>query len=88
MQHSAPVDPSTLVGSAEVAEMLRQDIRRVTSYASRGYLPTPVAHLRQGRIWTQDQIRAWAAARGLTVRDLAPRRPAGRLRRADRADHA
>jgi len=82
MRHQKKVDPAELVGSAEVAEMLGRHVRAITSYASRGRLPEPVAHLRQGRIWTRDQIRAWAAARGLAVRDPAPRGPGERPGRA------
>lgn len=62
------VDPADLVGAVEVAEMLGWAKTRVDSYASRGYLPEPVAHPRAGRLWTRQQIEAWARERGVPIK--------------------
>jgi hypothetical protein len=64
-----------LVGNLEVAAMLGWDVKRVTSYASRGRLPEPVAWPACGRLWTRPQIEAWAGEHGIEVHQLPPADP-------------
>jgi len=48
-----------LVGVKEAAAILGWDVRRVTTYRSRGSFPVPVAELAMGPLWTKSQIEAY-----------------------------
>ncbi|HEY8424603.1 MAG TPA: hypothetical protein VIK73_01135 [Limnochordales bacterium] len=50
-----------LVGTAEAADILGWDRRKVSVYAARGRLPKPVAVLRCGPVWRRQDIEAAAA---------------------------
>jgi hypothetical protein len=69
--------PGRLVGLAEVAELFGVSKRTASRYALRSDFPIPVARLRAGPIWLEDDLRNWAA----------PDRPVrrGRPRTAQRA---
>jgi predicted DNA-binding transcriptional regulator AlpA len=49
-----------LAGLAEVAEVLRVSKRTAARYAAREDFPEPVARLRAGPVWLEDDILAWA----------------------------
>jgi SAM-dependent methyltransferase len=51
-----------LVGVAEAARILGWDKRRVSTYVRRGSFPEPVASLAGGRVWAEDDVRAFADA--------------------------
>ena len=51
-----------LVGVAEAGEILGWDKRRVATYVKRGSFPAPVEELAGGRVWTLDDILAFAEA--------------------------
>ena len=51
-----------LVGVAEAAEILGWDKRRVATYVKRGSFPAPVEELAGGRVWTLDDVLAFAEA--------------------------
>jgi chromosome partitioning protein len=53
--------PVRLVGLAEVAELFGVSKRTASRYASRSDFPSPVARLRAGPIWVEDDLRSWAA---------------------------
>jgi predicted DNA-binding transcriptional regulator AlpA len=52
-----------LAGLAEVAEILRVSKRTATRYAQRTDFPEPVARLRAGPIWLEDDVLAWARSK-------------------------
>jgi predicted DNA-binding transcriptional regulator AlpA len=49
-----------LVGVAEVAEVLGVSRRTAARYATRSDFPEPVARLRAGPIWLEDDVLTWA----------------------------
>jgi SAM-dependent methyltransferase len=51
-----------LVGVAEAARILGWDKRRVSTYVRRSSFPEPVASLAGGRVWAEEDVRAFAAA--------------------------
>jgi SAM-dependent methyltransferase len=57
----APASAPRLVGVAEAAAILGWDKRRVSTYVRRGSFPPPVAELASGRVWEEDDVRAFAA---------------------------
>jgi SAM-dependent methyltransferase len=54
--------PPRLVGVAEAARILGWDKRRVSTYVRRGSFPDPVASLAGGRVWAEEDVRAFANA--------------------------
>lgn len=55
------VPTTKLVGLAEVAELFGISKRTASRYALRRDFPAPVARLRAGPIWLEDEVRTWAA---------------------------
>jgi chromosome partitioning protein len=55
------VHRTRLVGLAEVAELFHVSKRTASRYAVRADFPAPVARLRAGPIWLEDDVRTWAA---------------------------
>jgi predicted DNA-binding transcriptional regulator AlpA len=55
------VHTTKLVGLAEVAELVGISKRTASRYALRSDFPPPVARLRAGPIWLEDDVRTWAA---------------------------
>jgi SAM-dependent methyltransferase len=51
-----------LVGVSEAARILGWDKRRVSTYVRRGSFPEPVASLAGGRVWAEEDVRAFADA--------------------------
>ena len=49
-----------LAGLAEVGELLGVSRRTATRYTNRKDFPTPVARLRSGPVWLEQDILAWA----------------------------
>lgn len=49
-----------LVGLAEIAEAFGVSKRTASRYATRTDFPEPVARLRSGPIWLEEQVRRWA----------------------------
>jgi hypothetical protein len=63
-----------LAGVAEAARILGWDKRRVATYVQRGSFPEPMASLAGGRIWTHDEIVAFAKRfRGRRKRRAGPK---------------
>jgi len=59
------VDPTTLVGAAEIAERLGIERRSVHQLRHRhADFPAPVAVLRQAMIWSWPEVEAWARKSG------------------------
>jgi predicted site-specific integrase-resolvase len=54
------VDPEQLVGIAEIADLLGVPANTVRTWKRRGVLPPPVRVLRQGGVWVQADVVAWA----------------------------
>jgi predicted DNA-binding transcriptional regulator AlpA len=52
--------PTRLVGLAEVAEVFGVSKRTASRYTIRSDFPAPVARLRAGPIWLEDDVRTWA----------------------------
>jgi predicted DNA-binding transcriptional regulator AlpA len=52
--------PGRLVGLAEAAELFGVSKRTASRYALRSDFPRPVARLRAGPIWLEDDLRSWA----------------------------
>jgi hypothetical protein len=67
--------PGRLVGLAEAAELFGVSKRTASRYALRSDFPNPVARLRAGPIWLEDDLRNWAAP-APPVRRGRPRRAA------------
>jgi hypothetical protein len=55
------VHTTRLVGLAEVAELFHVSKRTASRYVVRADFPPPVARLRAGPIWLEDDVRIWAA---------------------------
>jgi predicted DNA-binding transcriptional regulator AlpA len=49
-----------LAGLAEVAEVLEVSKRTAVRYTARADFPEPVARLRSGPVWLEDDVRRWA----------------------------
>jgi chromosome partitioning protein len=49
-----------LAGLAEVGELLGVSRRTATRYTARADFPIPVARLRSGPVWLEQDILAWA----------------------------
>ena len=52
--------PLKLAGLAEVAELLGVSKRTAPRYALRDDVPEPVARLRAGPIWLEEDVLTWA----------------------------
>src|SRR5947209_4440421 len=50
-----------LAGLAEVAEVLEVSKRTAMRYAARADFPLPVARLRSGPVWLEEDVLRWAA---------------------------
>jgi predicted DNA-binding transcriptional regulator AlpA len=55
------VQTTKLAGLAEVAELVHVSKRTASRYVLRTDFPAPVARLRSGPIWLEDEVRTWAA---------------------------
>jgi predicted DNA-binding transcriptional regulator AlpA len=55
------VSRGSIVGLAEIAELFGVSKRTASRYALRGDFPRPVARLRAGPVWMEDDVRSWAA---------------------------
>jgi predicted DNA-binding transcriptional regulator AlpA len=69
------VRTSNLVGLAEVAELFGVSKRTASRYAGRRDFPLPVARLRAGPIWLEEEVRGWGVP-VLPVKRGRPRRAA------------
>jgi hypothetical protein len=49
-----------LVGLAEIADVFGVSKRTASRYSTRTDFPEPVARLRSGPIWLEEQVRRWA----------------------------
>jgi predicted DNA-binding transcriptional regulator AlpA len=65
--------PGRLVGLAEVAEFFGVSKRTASRYALRSDFPRPVARLRAGPIWLEEDLRSWAAPARPVTRGRPPR---------------
>lgn len=57
-------DGAGLVGTAEIAEMLRVSRQRVYQLSQLPDWPEPIARLAMGAVWRTTDIEAWARSRG------------------------
>jgi predicted DNA-binding transcriptional regulator AlpA len=53
-----------LLGTAEIADMLRVSRQRVHQLTSRADFPAPVAVLKAGMFWRRADVEEWAARSG------------------------
>ncbi len=60
----------TLVGPAELAEILQLSRSRVFQLLTQDNFPAPLATLRMGQVWDLKEIRAWAEKTGRAVHEL------------------
>lgn len=51
--------------------MLGVTKRRVTQLVAREDFPAPIARLSVGRVWSYEQVKAWAESNGRTVHPIA-----------------
>ena len=61
----------SLVGLAEVAELLSVTKRTASAYTTRDDFPAPVQRLAATPVWRRDEVQAWAA-RTLPLRTGRP----------------
>lgn len=54
----------SLMGVAEVAELLGVSRQRVHQLVAQTGFPEPVAHLAAGLIWERDEVERWARETG------------------------
>ena len=59
-----------MVARAEIASMLGVSQRRTTQLTNGPGFPEPIAVLTVGRVWSTEQVRAWAAGSGRTLHPL------------------
>lgn len=60
-----------LVGAAELVELLGLSRQRVHQLVTRDDFPAPVVTLAMGKVWSRDDVVAWAKATGREVADDA-----------------
>lgn len=65
MVAAKPVDPSQLVGAAEIAERLGLSSFRIVHQWRRRHpdFPAPVVELKQAKVWLWPEVEAWVKAR-------------------------
>lgn len=68
MQGQLPV-----VAMSEVGQMLGVSRGRVQTLVSRPDFPAPIAALTVGRVWSSDDVRAWAERTGRVVHPVGGR---------------
>ena len=59
----------TLMGAHEVGELLGVSRQRVQQLIAAADFPRPVAVLSMGKVWREQDVRAWAKKRGRTLAD-------------------
>jgi hypothetical protein len=72
------VSPEPLVGLAEIADLFGVSKRTASRYTLRSDFPEPVARLRAGPIWLEEDVHCWAAP----VRPVRRGRPPRAIQRA------
>lgn len=60
-------EPLKLVGIAEVSLMLGLSRQRADAITRKPSFPAPVGSLAAGRVWFEEEVRAWAEAQGRQV---------------------
>ena len=60
---------ASLVGTAEIADLLGVSRQRVHQLVSRADFPKPIAVLSAGAIWERKVIEEWAERTGRTLRE-------------------
>jgi hypothetical protein len=71
-------EPLTLVGIAEIAEMLMRITHRgINTLTFRDDFPPPLAELISGEVWNHDDVTNWIAAHPEAVAEIF--RPAAHL---------
>jgi hypothetical protein len=71
---SLDMAPESVVGLAEVAEMLQRDKDTVLAYSKRPDFPEPLARLASGPVWETRRIERWAAKVLPQIRPGRPRK--------------
>jgi predicted DNA-binding transcriptional regulator AlpA len=59
-----------LASRGELAEMLGISRQRTRTLSQRSDFPTPIAVMRRGPVWRVEDLEAWAAKVGRTLRPL------------------
>jgi chromosome partitioning protein len=54
-----------LVGTSEVAELLRVSKQTILNWRAKGEFPEPIAELKSGPVWDRPQVLKWAQAEGI-----------------------
>ena len=62
-----------VVAMAELIDMLGVSKARVVQLIASAGFPAPLAVIKAGKIWSYDDVRAWAENRGRTVLPIPPR---------------
>ena len=65
-------DQPPVVAMAEIGQMLDLSRRRVAVLIGRPDFPQPVAVLTVSRVWSYDEVSAWAASTDRTVHAITP----------------
>jgi hypothetical protein len=63
----------SIVGLAEIAELFGVSKRTASRYALRRDFPSPVARLRAGPVWLEEDVRDWAVPAPPVRRGRPPR---------------
>ena len=64
-----PADAPRLTGATEIGRLLGISRQRVQQLAAQPGFPEPVAVLAMGKVWREDDVIAWAKARGRLADD-------------------
>jgi len=59
-----------VVGPTEIAAMLGVSRGRANQLLARQGFPAPIATLSTGRVWSYEQVAAWAEATNRTLHDI------------------
>ena len=62
-----------MVAAAEVASMLGVSRQRVTQLTAKADFPAPITTLTVGKVWSYDNVKAWAESNGRTVHPIPAR---------------
>ena len=62
-----------VVAMAELIEMLSLSRKRIATLTNEADFPAPIATLTAGRIWSYDDVKAWAEGNGRAVYPIPAR---------------
>lgn len=69
------VELPPVLGWTELTQTLRLSKTRLRQLEDAGALPSPIAELRMGRVWSTEDVRRWCAEHGRPMHPLVNAAP-------------